>query len=117
MVKLAGKTSRRLSGVGSVALVPMYSHFPAGAPGVELVERPGVWGRLPAPGFEAGLPSEVTTRMAVTAAMITTAVAIASRTGWCLDLRLVRGALRRRAGAARRPVSVGGPVRERLAGG
>src|SRR5260370_19185899 len=105
VTKLDGKSSRKASGIGSVALVLISPHLSAGAVGVGPVDRAGVWGLLFAPRFEVGLLSEEITKIAATAATTTTATPMARRTGGCFDLRPDRDGGRLRP-AAPRPADV-----------
>src|SRR5579871_6153044 len=83
-MKLAGNSSFSVSAIWSVARVPMKPHLPGGAVGVG---EPVGCGLLAACAFGGVvcLPSDVTMRTAATATMMTTAVPIASTTGWRFD--------------------------------
>ena len=92
---VAGNSSRIVSGIVSVFLLPMYAHLPGGGVG-DVATGVGV---LLALGCLAGelLPGDVRTRTMATAAMITPAVPIASQADW----RFLRARAADRPGARR----------------
>src|ERR1700722_17179963 len=84
VTKLLGNSSCNVSGIASVALVPMYSHLPAGGLGVGCAPLAGCEG-LVTGGVVLVPPSEVMTSTAITATTTTVATPIASFTEWCFD--------------------------------